>query len=193
MLKNHLALWLFVCRLGPCQLSANTQGYVITKIVFNGSDMPRSINTAQAVIALSSGESEFYALVKWSSAGLGAVSMLKDLGVDVSEVKKNGQAVLEVRLDASDGRGTAVRSWGGSDTLRRQRYGFKSPHKTARAKITKTPAASNPADLGTKHLDESSIQNVLHKLKVGLEFRCVQMCKKSRDNIQMFFISGRRR
>ena len=50
--------------------------------------MLRSMSTTQGVIALSSGESEFYALVKGTSAGLGAVSMLQDLGVDISK-KKN--------------------------------------------------------------------------------------------------------
>ena len=47
--------------------------------------MLRSISTTQGVIALSSGESEFYALVKGKSAGLGAVSILKDLGAYISK------------------------------------------------------------------------------------------------------------
>ena len=53
--------------------------------------------------------SEFYALVKGTSAVLGAVSMLKDLGVDISKNTKFDQAVLEVRIVASAGRGIAVR------------------------------------------------------------------------------------
>ena len=63
----------------------------------------------QGVIALSSGESEFYALLKAKSAGLGAVSMLKDLGVDISKNTRIARAVLEVRIDASAGRGIAAR------------------------------------------------------------------------------------
>ena len=50
-----------------------------------GSHMLRSTSTTQRVIALSSGESELYALVKGTSAGLGAVSLLKELGVDINE------------------------------------------------------------------------------------------------------------
>ena len=53
--------------------------------LFYGSHMLRSTSTTQGVIALSSGESEFCALVKGTSAGLGAVSMLKHLGVDISK------------------------------------------------------------------------------------------------------------
>ena len=71
--------------------------------------MLRSTSTAQGVIALSSGESEFYALVKVTSAGLGAVTMLKDLGVDISKNTQSDNTVLEVRVDASAGRGKAVR------------------------------------------------------------------------------------
>ena len=59
-------------------------------------------------MALSSGKSEFYAVVKGTSAGLGAVSMLKDLGVDISKNTKIDKTVLEVRVGASAGRGIIV-------------------------------------------------------------------------------------
>ena len=62
--------------------------------LFHGSHMLRSTSTTQGVIALSSGESELYALVKGTSAGPGAVSTLKDLGVDISKNTQNDQAVL---------------------------------------------------------------------------------------------------
>ena len=75
--------------------------------------MLRFTSTTQGVIALSSGESEFYALAKETSAGLGAVSMLKDFGVDINKNTKSDKAVLEVRVDASAGRGTAVRRGAG--------------------------------------------------------------------------------
>ena len=59
------------------------------------------------------GESELYDMVKETSAGLGAVSKLKDLGVDMSKNTKIDKAVLEVRVDASVGRGIAVRRGAG--------------------------------------------------------------------------------
>ena len=43
----------------------------------------------------------FHALVKGTSAGLAAVSMLEDLGVDISKSTNNDRAVLEVRIDDS--------------------------------------------------------------------------------------------
>ena len=66
-------------------------------------------STTQAVISSSSAESEFYDMVKRTPAGLGAVSMLKDLGVDVSENSKIGKVILEVRLHESAARGIAAR------------------------------------------------------------------------------------
>ena len=81
-------------------LKAHKKHIFIQIVLF--SHMLRSTSTMQGDIALSSGESELYALVKVTSAGVGAVSMLKDLG-----------AVLEVRVDASAGRGIAVRRGAG--------------------------------------------------------------------------------
>ena len=52
---------------------------------------------------MSSGESELYPLVKGASAGLGAVSMLNKLGVDISTNTKIDKAVLEVGADSSAG------------------------------------------------------------------------------------------
>ena len=64
--------------------------------LFYGSHMLRSTSTTQGVVALSSAESELYALVKGRSAGVGAVSMLKDLGVNISKNTKSDKAVVEV-------------------------------------------------------------------------------------------------
>ena len=81
--------------------------------MFYGSHRLRSTSTTQAVMSLSSGESEFYALVKGTPAGLEAVSMLKDLGVDISKNSYINQALLEGRIDVSAGKGIAVRRGAG--------------------------------------------------------------------------------
>ena len=65
--------------------SLETRKSTSSSKLFYGSHMLLSTSTAQGVVAQSSGESEFYALVKGTSAGLGTVSMLKDLGVDISK------------------------------------------------------------------------------------------------------------
>ena len=59
-------------RLKTCKSTSSSKS-------FYGFHMLRSASTEQGVIALRWGESEFYALVKGTSAKLGAVSMLKNL------------------------------------------------------------------------------------------------------------------
>ena len=122
---------------------------------FHGSQMLRST-------ALSSGESEFCDLVKGTSAGLGAVLMLKDLGVDISKSTKTDKAVLEVGTDASAGRGKAVRRGVGSIRhIATPTLSVQKLTQEGKVNITKIPRVSNPADLGTKHLDGGSTRRAL--------------------------------
>ena len=60
----------------------------------------KSWSSTQSLISLSSGESEFYGVVKGSSVGLGVQAMLKDMGFDLS---------LSVFTDASAAKGIASR------------------------------------------------------------------------------------
>ena len=57
-------------------------------------------SSTQAIIATSSGEAEFYGIVKASSTGLGIKSMIKDLRLDMS---------LEVLTDATAAKSMASR------------------------------------------------------------------------------------
>ena len=132
--------------------------------LFYVSHMLHSTSTKEGVIALSSEESELYTLVKGTSAGLGAVSMLKDLGVNISKNTKIDQAVIEVRTGASPGRGKAVQrgAWRirhiATPTLWVQKL-----TQDGRVKITKILGASNLADLGTRHFDGGSVRRALEK------------------------------
>ena len=49
--------------------------------IFYGEHLLKSTSTTQAVVSLSSAEAEFYAAVKAAAAGIGCVSMMRDLGV----------------------------------------------------------------------------------------------------------------
>ena len=130
------------------------------KIMY-GQHLLRSASSTQAVISLSSGESEFYSLVKGVAAGLGAVAMLRDLGV-----KLTGDATVEVKVDATAGRGVAMRRGAGrirhiaTPTLWVQKM-----VQDGKVKVSKIPGNTNPADLGSKHLDAASIQKHLARCK----------------------------
>ena len=142
--------------------------------VFYGNHLLKSSATTQTVTALSSGESEFYAGVKATSIGIGFVSMLKDLGVELEQsvevkVKSQDNACLEIRADASAGIGIASRRGAGrvrhiaTPTLWLQKLiGDK------KVLITKVPGADNCADMGTKHLDAATM--LKHMKACGYRF-----------------------
>ena len=83
--------------------------------LFYGSHLLLSASTTKGVIALSSGTSELCALVEATSTGLGAVSMRKDLGVDISKKKKrkSTKEYLKRELMRPLDRGVAVRRGAG--------------------------------------------------------------------------------
>ena len=62
-----------------------------------GSHLVKSWSLTQATVSLSSGEAEYYALVKGGSAGLGIKSMLKEMGVNV-EIKISTDASAAVGM-----------------------------------------------------------------------------------------------
>ena len=65
-----------------------------------GSHLLKSWSSTQQTVALSSGEAEYYGVVKGASIGLGTVAMLKDVGV---------QSALKVRTDSAAAQGIGGR------------------------------------------------------------------------------------
>ncbi len=55
-------------------------------VLMLGSHLLKSWSSTQAVIALSSGEAEYYGMVKGASVALGCKAMLSEIGVDVNIV-----------------------------------------------------------------------------------------------------------
>ena len=129
-----------------------------------GKHLLKSTSTTQAVVSLSSAEAEIYAAVKAAAAGIGCVSMMRDLGVMLQqqgvEVKAKllGDRVdspgLEIKLDATAGRAIALQRGAGrfrhiaTPTLWLQRLVIFGD-----IKMTRVCGSDNCADLGTKHLD----------------------------------------
>ena len=122
------------------------------KIMY-GQHLLRSASSTQAVISLSSGDSEFYSLVKGVAAGLGAVAMLRDLGVELT-----GDATVEVKVDATAGKGVAMRR--GAGRIRHIATPTSWVQKLVqdgKVKVSNILGNANPADLGSKRLDAASI------------------------------------
>ena len=65
-----------------------------------GSHIIKGWSSTQAGIALSSGEAEYYGMVKGASLGLGLKALMGDLGID---------SKVRIRTDASAAKGIATR------------------------------------------------------------------------------------
>ena len=159
--------------------------------LFYVSHMLHSTSTKEGVIALSSEESELYTLVKGTSAGL--VSMLKDLGVNISKTPKLIKQKCELArpLDEAKQYNEEPGEFG---TLPLQHCGCKSSHKTAESKSRKSlePRAwqiSEPDILTEDQFEEHWKSVTVTFVKEGLESRCGQKCDKSRDHVLKFSLS----
>jgi hypothetical protein len=123
-----------------------------------GSHRVKSWSTAQQVIALSSGEAEYYGMVKGGSMGLGIRAMASDLGVSIG---------VNVKTDASAAKGIASRRG-----LRKVRHIDVSQlwlqDKVSKGEIAieKVSTHANLADAMTKHVDSGKLNS--HMNAVGL-------------------------
>ena len=109
-----------------------------------GSHLIKSWSSTQAVISLSSGEAEFYGVVKASGIGLGYQALLEDLGWKVD---------LRVWTDSTATIGICGRA--GLGKLRHidtRALGIQQRVKDASVELRKIKGEVNPADLFTKHL-----------------------------------------
>ena len=113
----------------------------------------KSWSSTQSLIDLSSGESEYYGVVKGASVGLGVQAMLKDLGIELS---------LEILTDASAAKGIASRRGLGKTRHIHVHYLWVQ-ERVACGDITlkKIWGGENPADLLTKTLDRTRLLRCL--------------------------------
>ena len=124
-------------------------------MVFFGGHMIRSTATTQAVVSLSSGESEFYASVKAASIGLGAVHMIRDLGIMMD-------TPVDLRMDATAGIGIASRRGAGRIRhIHTPALWLQQAVQDRRVAMGKVLGAVNPADFGTKHVDRAVIVHAM--------------------------------
>ena len=129
--------------------------------VMLGSHCLKSWSTTQPSVSLSSGEAEFYGLVKASGIGLGFQSLLADFGYKVK---------VRVWTDSSAAMGIVGRQ--GLGKLRHLDTHSLWVQQAARSKrihVRKIHGERNPADLFTKHLPSREKVNQLTAL-IGCHF-----------------------
>ena len=119
----------------------------------HGQHCIKTWSSTQAIIALSSGEAEYYGVVKAASVALGARSMMKDLGHEASII---------VHTDAEAAKGIASRMGLGKTRHIDVHYLWVQERvRSGDLVLQKVKGTENPADLLTKHLKYMS--------KFGLE------------------------
>ncbi len=116
----------------------------------------KSWSTTQAVIALSSGEAEYYGVVKGGSVLLGAISMAKDLGVELKG---------RVYTDSSTAKGIASRRGLGKTRHIHVNYLWSQERlHSGDFTLYKEKTDNNVGDLFTKYLDQSKLNKFVKQL-----------------------------
>ena len=120
--------------------------------------MIKAWSVTQSIVTLSSGESEYYGLVRGGSVGLGTRSLLRDLGVDMR---------LVVHSDASAALGIAQRR--GTGKVRHievHQLWLQDRVSRGDLRVRKIEGKKNPADALTKYVEGWKL--VEHMERVGI-------------------------
>ena len=127
-----------------------------------GAHCLRTWSSTQSVIALSSGEAEYYGLTKAGCLGLGIKSLYKDFGHDV-------QIIMNLHTDSTAAKGIASRKGLGKLRHIEVQYLWLQDHIAKRHFILhKILGVKNPADTMTKYL--SVIDIVKHMRTMNMEY-----------------------
>ena len=140
-----------------CKVTRKSTTCVVVRI---GKHLIRFYSLTQAVIALSSGESEFYAMTKGAAIALGFQSVAKDWGLDLKCV---------LHTDSAAAKGTVSRRGAGKLRHVETPFLWLQQARTCRGlEIRKCAGKTNEADLGTKTLDGLVIKRLLGQLHLEL-------------------------
>ena len=118
--------------------------------------MIKMYSATQGSEALSSGEAEWYALVHTASCGIGLISLARDMGYELE---------LCLAGDATAASGIAHRRGAGRIRHIETKTLWLQRHVTERrVTLSKTLGKVNVADLGTKHLTQKELDEMLEML-----------------------------
>ena len=136
----------------------------------------KSWASTQGSIALSSGEAEYYAMVKAAAEGLGIQTLMRDLGWEV---------VIRIWVDSTAAKAVASRIGLGKIRHMEVRYLWaQEAHKRNRFIVRKIAGVRNPADVVTKPLSVS---------EMSCKLESVGAFVVKRSNIYKFWPKGGKR
>ena len=133
---------------GGCQKTRkSTSGGIIR----HGKHIIKSWSTNQAVVALSSGEAEYYGMVKGASGAIGATELCRDLGVEFD-------GKIKVKTDASAAIGIASRLGVGKVRhIEVNQLWLQEKVYYGKIELIKVKTEENLADVFTKAVDSISL------------------------------------
>ena len=128
-----------------------------------GNHTVKSGSTLQSLTALSAGEAEFYAVVKGGQVGLSLRTMYQDLGIPMK---------IEIQSASSAANSLADRLGAGQRTkhIDTRHFWMQERVQDGDLSVKKVPTAKNCADVGTKPVSASVLQQ--HCKFAGLVFYC---------------------
>ena len=125
-----------------------------------GKHVVKTWSTTQAVVALSSGEAEYYGLVRGGSLGLGVQAMLRELGV-----KKK----LRLKTDASAAKGIASRKGLGKIRhLEVNQLWLQDKVASGEVELEKVDGKVNRADALTKAVNSEELRSHIEWVNMEL-------------------------
>ena len=143
------------------QVDADHAGDAVTRrsttgmIAFYGRHCVKHASNVQSTIALSTGESEYYALVKGGATGLGLQSLLADFGIEVWVL---------IEGDSNAAKGTVNRVGLGKARHIQTRYLWLQERVAAdHLKIQHVPGKQNKADVLTKSVPGVQMRQTMLK------------------------------
>ncbi len=128
-----------------------------------GTHVIKSWSTNQVVIALSSGEAEYYGMVKGASVALGIKALSEDLG-------RQYEVPIEIKTDASAAIGIANRIGVGKVRhIEVNQLWLQDKVHRKEIKITKVKGEENLADALTKPLDQRGVLRHIEGVRARIE------------------------
>ena len=153
---GHIGTWVDTEYAGCKETRKSTSGGVIMR----GDHMLRGWSTTQAVIALSSGEAEYYGMVKGATMGIGMKSLMGDMGLATNEID------LKVYTDASTAKSIANRK--GTGQVRHIevcQLWIQQEVANNRIEIIKVKGEDNISDILTKHVENATLTEHIGRIR----------------------------
>ena len=169
--KAHLEVHVDSDWAGDTVTRRSTTGVIVRR----GQHLLRHSSTVQNVIGLSSAESEYYALTKGGCSGLGLQSLFVDWNLKLQ---------LSLHTDSSSAKAIASRRGTGKSTrhIQTRMLWLQELVAVKHLRVVKVASESNPADMLTKALGRSKIEEFC--AEIGQTEPCAETLDKESKGVK---------